>query len=321
MRKTALALFLISALSSCAQNKQNMNNSLKDLYKTVQFRDKAIEYRANIQVGACNFELLINDIPVEQYFGNTDGTFNTSTPINDAILKSGPQRWKLILYPGYRNNSPVTTLSPNVFLEIEIEGLKHKPQSVETIAGPVSLINTPQRKDEKGNDIYLEAGKPTAVYEGTFNADVPYTLPGWSESTDLRKENQDQLLKEVLAFYQKYSGYYAHRDVAAILNTVHEKEKERAQYFFQDAAGLQETFEEYTAFLSFPSPKVLPIEHYRLRFYGDGKIVALERNDFPNIGEPVTRIEYQDKNDKPVTEFMFGYLHRKKSGMPLEMIR
>lgn len=238
MKKTALALFLISALSSCAQNKQNMNNSLKDLYKTVQFRDKAIEYRANIQVGACNFELLINDIPVEQYFGNTDGTFNTSTPINDAILKSGPQRWKLILYPGYRNNSPVTTLSPNVFLEIEIEGLKHKPQSVETIAGPVSLINTPQRKDEKGNNIYLEAGKPTAVYEGTFNADVPYTLPGWSESTDLRKENQDQLLKEVLAFYQKYSGYYAHRDVAAILNTVQEKEKERAQYFFQDAAGL-----------------------------------------------------------------------------------
>jgi hypothetical protein len=311
----------MSTLTACAQNKTNMNNTIKDLYKTVQHRDKAVEYRANIQVGACNFELLINDIPVEQFFGNANGTFNTSTPINDAILKSGKQRWKLILYPGFKDNQPTTALSPNVLIDIEIEGLKHTANGVEALTEPVALLTTPQRQNAEGKEVYTEAGKPTAVYEGTFDANVPYTLTGWSESTDLRKEDQEQLKKELLSYYEEYAGYYRSKNTERIMEAVAGKEKERAQYFFLDASGLQETYNDYTAFLAFPSPRVLPIEHYRLRFYGDGKIVTLERADFPNIGEPVTRIEYADRNNKPVTEYMFCYLHRKKPGMKLEMIR
>lgn len=32
-----------------------------------------------------------------------------------------------------------------------------------------------------------DAGKPYIEYSGTFQADVPYTLSGWENSTDLSK--------------------------------------------------------------------------------------------------------------------------------------
>jgi hypothetical protein len=117
--------------------------------------------RAGIQIGACNFVLLINDVPVAQYFDNVSGTFNTSSPVNDVILKSGKQTFKLILYPGFKNGKPLTSLSENIIAKITIEGLKYQGEGVKTVVSPFTIFELPTQ-----NKTFTEAGKQTAIYEG-----------------------------------------------------------------------------------------------------------------------------------------------------------
>lgn len=320
MKNYLLLLGVITTFSFCNAQNINTEKEMASLYKNVKFRQQAVEYRANLQIGACNFELLINDLPVEQYFGDASGTFNTSTPVNDAILRSGTQRWKLIVYPGYRNNQKLEQLSPHLLIDIGLERIAQSKHGQVGDASPVKLATTPFI-NINGQSVYADAGKETAIYEGTFTAEVPYSLTGWSAGQDLTKEDQSKLLAEVLDFYQQYAALYKEKNINGIFKSVLAKEKERAQYFFMDASANAEAVTTYKEFLDFPSPAVLPIENYRLRFYGDGKIVTLERTDYPNIGEPVTRIEYKDQNGKTVTEYMYCYLQRPAGSTRLEMIR
>ena len=47
------------------------------------------------------------------------------------------------------------------------------------------------------------------IYKGTFNADVPYSLKGWSESSDLTKEDQGVLKKELVSKYEELRNILA----------------------------------------------------------------------------------------------------------------
>lgn len=318
MKKWTIVGIIMMTFSSCSAQNTESEKQLASLYKQVKYRNQAVTYNLNIQIGACNFELLINDMPVQEYFGDADGTANVSVPINDAILTSGKQHWKLIVYPGERKGQVLTALSPNVLINIELEKTTESDHNKKSDK-PVKLISTPVNT-ANGSSVYADAGKKTAMYEGTFDAVVPYTLKGWTMGQDLRKEDQVRLEQEVLKYYQKYAGFYHEKNIAGILSAVMAKERERAQYFFLDQVACKETVTGYKEFLDFPSSKVLPINQYQMRIYGGGKVVALERTDRPNKGEPVTRIEYKDKNGKTVTEFMYVYLQRNTSG-ELEMIR
>ncbi|WP_157280187.1 hypothetical protein [Pedobacter borealis] len=322
MKSMIILLAAVYSSLASAQSDVRRQTSVEELNRTNRNAGKAIEYRANIQAGACAFELFVNDIPVEQFFGNATGTFNTSSPINDCILRSGTQQWKLIVYPGYKDGKPTEALSSNIVIDIEVEGLEHVTTgTAKTVDKPIQLITAPVKKDGNGKETYSDAGKPMAVYEGTFKAQVPYSLPGWSNSKDLSKENPEKLLEEVLSYYREYAGYYAMKDTAAILQAVYPKEKERAQYFFIDENGARETYKDYTEFLSFKNAEVQPIEKYKLKFYGNGRIVTLERSDFPNIGEPVTRIHHYGKNNNLLIDYMFCYLHKRQGSDKFEMIR
>ena len=123
MKRLFVYMLAGSSLVSCAQNKSKMETTtIADLYKEVKFRDQRTNYRANVKTGACNFTLLINDVPVVQYFEESNGAFSTTAPINDVILTSGKQTYKFILYSGYKDGKPVAALSENVMADIKIEG-------------------------------------------------------------------------------------------------------------------------------------------------------------------------------------------------------
>ncbi|WP_162903422.1 hypothetical protein [Taibaiella koreensis] len=164
MIKGIMISIMAIVFSICHAQNKHEKDQIKNLYKHVQFKNQAVEYRANIQIGASNFELLINDVPVEQYFGDADGTVNTSIPINDAILHSGSQRWKLILYHGTSKGKDLTGLSSNVLIDIEIEKLtpdissNEQSASIKILATPTVLIS--------GKPQYKDAGKVIAIYEG-----------------------------------------------------------------------------------------------------------------------------------------------------------
>ena len=102
MKPFLIILCSLFCLQSCGQNNKAMNEKvteiLGNLYKDVKYYDQRINYHAQITIGGCNFEVLINDFPVHQYFGSINGSLNTNVPINTAILGQGVQNWKVRIY-------------------------------------------------------------------------------------------------------------------------------------------------------------------------------------------------------------------------------
>jgi len=310
------------ALSSCAQPPKNMNTTLiSDLYKEVKHRGKAVQYHAGIQVGGCAFEFFVNDLPVVQYFENGNGALNTSAPINDHILKSGTQTWKLVLYPAYLKGIQTEPLSKGIEANIEIETLKFREDGVDNIAPTFSLIETPKKKNEKGDTVYAEAGKKIMVYEGTFQAIVPYELKGWSQSVDLRKEDSPKLLQEVITAYQEYISILKDKDAQKVAEKVYKKERECAQAYFMDEEATKDRWNNYKTIFTIDGLELQSLEHYQMKIYGDGRIVCLERTDYPNINEPAIRARYKDEKGRGQVEYYYYYLHRPQPSSKLEIIR
>jgi len=316
MKRIFVYLLLGSSLLSCAQNNKKMNNpSIPDLYKEVQFKDQNTNYRANIQVGACNFSLLINDVPIVQYLEESSGTFNTTSPINNVILKSGKQTYKLILYPGYKDGQPATALSENVLVDINIEGFRYRGYAVEKVVPPVSLVNISAKQQN-----FKQAGQPVAIFEGVFDIQVPYDITGWSESQDLRKEDPDALLKEILAAYKEFGDIVTTKDSVRLSNLVYQKEKDYAQALFLDQEGTKKQWDTYSSILHAKKLEMEPIENYKLKFYGKGRLVTLERIDYPYAGQPALRADVTDAQGEEYTEYYFYYLHKKAGSNKLELI-
>lgn len=306
---------MIVSLQSCAQKEaKTSNSSITELYKEVRFKEQKITYRAGIEVGACNFQLLINDVPVAQNHGIAQGTFNTSSPINSVLLKSGKQSFKLILYPGFQDNKPVASLSKNVIARITIEALKYKGGDVKTVVSPYSIIEVPSVDHPFGF-----AGKPTAVYEGTFSVDLPYEITGWSKSKDLRKENPQALLKQVLDTYQQFSSLITEKDEKGLQAMVYKKEKNYAQMMFLDQEATAYQWQSYRRNFTDETLEMRPIEQYQLKFYGEGRLVMLERTDVANFGEPALRARYKEQGSNMINAF-FLYLHKPEGSDKLEVI-
>ncbi|SDD52375.1 hypothetical protein SAMN04487894_1104 [Niabella drilacis] len=309
-------MILGTTLAPRAQNSNGTEHPVRDIYKQVRFRDQAIEYRANIQIGASCFEFYVNDLLVAYYFGNANGTFYTSTPVNNAILKSGTQKWKLILYPAFLNGKQENTLSGNLLASVSIEGLTGT-RAGNRAGATARLIAISQQ--EPGS-ISATAGKPLAVYEGEFSAAVPYTLPGWNNSEDLTKEDEKKLLQEVIEVNQRYLDLFKNKDINGLQAMVYKKEQETQQADFDDQAGSSENYTAYTGVFDLPDAEFLPIENYKLKIFGNGRLVTLVRKDFPNIDEPVVRIRYS-KNGRRRIKAMQGVFHKPAGSGHLELIR
>jgi hypothetical protein len=320
MKRILMYVLAGSSLLSCGQEKKKVDSpspsSIPELYKSVKFRDHNTNYRADISVGACNFTLLVNDVPVAQYFEESGGNFTTTSPINNFILKSGQQSYKLILYPGYSNGKPAKTLSENVTVDITIEGFTYNGSAIREVGTPISLVSLSARQKN-----FKQAGEPSAVFEGVFNLDVPYDLIGWSESKDLRKEDPAQLLKEILASYKEYSDILTSRDSVRLSNLVYQKEKDYAQALFLDRAGTKKQWDTYRAILNAKKLKIEPLENYQLKFYGNGRLVTLERTDYPFIGQPALRADVTDARGEEYIEYYMNYFHKKQGSDHLELIR
>lgn len=318
MRRIFMYLLVGSSLLSCGQEKKEINNPslIPELYKSVKFSDHKANYRANIRVGACNFTLLVNDVPVAQYFEESGGTFTTTAPINNVILKSGQQTYRLILYPGYTEGKPAKALSENLTVDITIEGFAYNGSAIKKIGTPISLVSVSGKQQN-----YRQAGQPSAVFEGVFNIDVPYELTGWSKSKDLTKEDPNKLLQEIFASYKEYSNILTTRDSVRLSNLVYQKEKEYAQALFLDRNETQKQWDSYSTMIRATRLKMEPLENYKLRFYGNGRLVTLERTDYPFIGQPALRADVTDAKGEEYIEYYINYFHKKKGSDHLELIR
>jgi hypothetical protein len=93
IRLSMMGFVLLLCAASCAQNKKNMNSRaeelLGNLYKNVQYRDSAVNYHIDLQIGGCIFEMLVNDFFVYRYGGRlgiTKNNIKTSNMINNIAV-------------------------------------------------------------------------------------------------------------------------------------------------------------------------------------------------------------------------------------------
>lgn len=329
---TNILLASILCLQSCAQNDKEMNTKatqiLGSLYKEVQHYDQRINYQADIFIGGCNFELLINDFPVDTYFDAGNGAISTGIPINNAILKPGTQTWKIRVYPihdvkkikGVIAKVPRTVIEDGARIEIKIEGIQYKENGdIEKHFGKVLKFKAPVIKDEKtGKDKLADTGKINTEYSGTFEANVPYNLSGWQNSEDLTNTDPEILKQELLKEYEKMSKWLANRNLDNIAQAKLKAKKEEAQAFFFNNSDNHEYISDFIETWGHEKITLQPIGDCSLKFYGDGKIVTLTSNVFKK--SPLWATYKDDKNEDHYILYPI-YFHRPKGKKELEIIR
>jgi|SRR5690554_313134 len=284
-----LIIIYVLSINACAQNKkqsmEEVNELLGNLYKEVQYQNKAINYHADIFIGGCNFEVLINDFPVHSYYGDGRGAVSTSIPINTAILGPGKQTWKIRMYPVRKvweeDDVPFMTIEESISkgarAEISIEGVRYDNEGgIEKSFGKVVDFEAPLILDSVSNRKILgDAGMPYVEYSGVFEAKVPYELKGWSEGQDLSKIDKDEMLQNLVKHYQTIREYILNSNLVEIAKEVHLSEYETAQSLFYSKEDNIDFLNKFIEGWGRENIEMPELEYYELKFYGNGKIVTL----------------------------------------------
>ncbi|QAR30785.1 hypothetical protein EQP59_05250 [Ornithobacterium rhinotracheale] len=339
--KKLLTLCFAFVLSACnGQNQKEMNNKaqelLGNLYKNVEYRDEAISNHMVVSSGGATVEVYINGYPIHRepvVIGKRSGRgmIGGSNPINEYILKSGVQEWEVRVYPAYSmaTKSQEKTLSENTRFIMRLEKLRFTDNGVEHLAPAKVIIETPMvsKTTSTGNteQVYKDAGKPMAIYKGTFIAEVPYILKGWSESVDLTKEDPKKLKEELVEKYQELWNILDKRRTDLFAEKILKRETETAQALFYTKVLNDDYMNTFFENVGKEDKKMDLLKDYKMVFYGK-YMISLEHEkvgDLPYL--PALSAVYNDKTDEGTifTRYITYYIafHRPKPGAPLEIIR
>ncbi|WP_108866771.1 hypothetical protein [Aquimarina aquimarini] len=325
MKNLIICLLAIN-ISSCAQQKETkeMTQKISQVYKEVQYRNEAINYHADFYSSDCSFELLVNDMEVYTYYDT--GGIGTSFPINYDILKPGLQTYTIRLYPQKKQDGTfMDSLVKKTSFKLVVSGVRFKEGGGIDTLDEGFTFTTPTIKgtnDEGAENVPIFAGHglPYVEYTGTFEAKVPYTMTGWSESQDLTKEDPDILLDEVITIHEKYGQAIVDKDEETLFSMIYTKQKEMAQAVYADSLSVKEDLDNYKKYFELKGVKTEPLENYKMQFYGNGRVVTLMRIDNNLKGKNAMRIKYI-KGDYYYRTSLIINLHRPKTGGPLEIIR
>ena len=140
-------------------------------------------YDLDINQSWCYAVILVNDIPV--YTNFEDVLVGTGVNINNVILKSGTQKVTYRLYPvdEYKGEK-IPTLINETEMGLKVKTYDNLAEEIQKQL--IMKVLTPSTTPSGSIGPSL-SGK--AFYEGSFSfeAEVPYQLPGWENSQDLRK--------------------------------------------------------------------------------------------------------------------------------------
>lgn len=332
MYRYLILLISLISMQSCGQKNTNMNQKateiLGNLYKDVKYYDERVNYHADIFIGGCNYEILINDFPVDSYFGPGNGAMNTSIPINTAILNKGEQTWKIKVYPVHDNKSvngiATKVARPNLQdgarVEIKIEGVRFsKDGNIEKSFGKIVDFKASTVKDEKtGKNVFADKGKPYVEYTGTFKTETPYSLEGWKNSTDLTLQDKEKLTKELYQQYYNIGQLLQQGNLEKIATLKLKGKKEEAQAFFYDKNTNDEYLKDFFEVWGHDKIKVQPIENYSVKFYGNGKVAALVSNAYK---ESPLWASYKDEEGENSYIMYNLFFHIPQGKKELEIIR
>lgn len=246
---------------------------------------------------AGDFQVYINDILVAYYYKN--GGTSLTLPINREILGPGKQNVKIILK------------SDKELDENELKYYKFRILKYASFDSPDYDVVVDCKFD-------MDKNKPAKeiTQSWDFTSEVPYQVAGWSQSTVLLNEDKDALLKEVLDTYNNFKDILQKKDTGTFFAKTKTRDAEIDQALNLSSSDSKKDQIEASATIQ-NIIEVLPIENYKMVFYGNGRMVSLIRTDDKNKDESALQAKLKDNS----TEIYELVLHRPKKGSPLEVIR
>ena len=265
---TTIAMLSIWTTSCKAQkNNYDMLTSVKHrIEATMQNGAPKNYYGVTFSSNGCNFEILVNDVPVYRFF--KEGGATSFYPINPWILSSGEQRIKVRLYPvkGFEDKGILSSEPLNVVVKYLPNPAVDLNEATVVIADFIPPV---------------EPGTPYFEYETTFHAEVPYRAEGWANGMDLTA--RPEIKAEVIRKCEEIGNTIIRHDFSKLADMLAYKfGKMGATLYLSDEAiitQLEDMFEKMKEFTA-----VAPMSDYKLRMYGDGKLAILEDTNEHRLG-------------------------------------
>ncbi|WP_157263066.1 hypothetical protein [Pedobacter steynii] len=277
MKRSILSLVILFTTLSCSQisNSQlntkqdseiNSKNIIEKILQNIRHYPKESKYVISHTNGMCNFEIFINDVKVTKSFNNE--SFSSGNEIN-PYLTGNTNTLKVVLYP----REDLEKLDGQTEFDVKVESYENTERlSAEKQQNDLFVYNAPKDKD----NLFKDAGKGRFEETKTFKlSNVPYTI-SWKDSQDLKNFDKKILEAKILEAYKMIQEAFKAKDMDKIAQFSYRKMKDQAvsQYFDKDE--VQEGWDELTSIAKAESLEFMPLEHYELVFYGDGKLVGLK---------------------------------------------
>lgn len=254
-----------------------MNLLQKEPYYTIEF-----------SAVACNFEVLVNDIPVASF--ETDGQLSPNVPVNYAIYKSGKQNVSVKVSPlkGEQYVSPSSEFGYTVKL---FDVTNDEFKFIEELS---SHSFEKIKPDEKS---------PHLVHTSTFSAEIPYQMTDWENSRDLLSisDEKDYISKKLNAVYNGIIRLIKAKEYDLFYDKIKFRERNMAvsMYLNKDDVNarinsLIEDIEDGFTVMDLPIDRVLKI-------YGNGNLATYKKMN----GEPALSLLNPKTNEEIMLEFMF----------------
>jgi hypothetical protein len=319
MKILATLSLICLCLNGCkSQEKKEISMETQQRIKYIENNIKKFDYeplyQIKVKTNNC-YQILINDFPVYSYYDELSGKIGFN--INSAILKSGEQDLEIRIFPSYiEGDLQNEYLSSKDYFTLEIQqtawdkqGSLEKPKVIFSYERP--------EKDSLGE--YVNYNNLKYYKEKfTFNANVPYELTGWSESEDLTKV--EGVKDKALNFYKKVIESFNRKDYD-LFNTLYLKADNE---WYQSEYFPLTTIEKYQNSLyknNFEGLSIYKLENFRVSFYCNNRIIALESLSGKNRGNSSFAYEYINNSGMKVAEWNNLFLHIPKGKTELEIIR
>ncbi|WP_027393181.1 hypothetical protein [Aquimarina latercula] len=293
MKNVLIILFSVLSLTSCKN--RNVDDAKKTKSETpMNFNQEQTYYKIKLS-SSLPYKLLLNDLIIDEDNGEEGGAVETNLFANNLILNSGIQHLKIVLFPK-KDEDSITQRSLD-YIKIALVKL--------------NLIDSKDSELIKEFNIKNANSGSGNSYQWEFISVIPYKINGWSNSVNLIKQDQKELLKEVIEFYKKTYDVLNSGDSSKFLDMVSKRNEETAIAFYNNPGVLQEK-EELAQRVKEAKGKMNPLQDFTIKFYGNGRIVTLENKN----GDSPLYYSTEDYDD-----FFSIQLHRPKDGEPLEIIR
>ncbi|MGM5629283.1 hypothetical protein O2K51_00150 [Apibacter raozihei] len=324
--KILFTIWFLCNLISCGQKKEAMlmgkenfliteDNLVPTLLNDVKKYSEEPLYYLHIVPVKCDYEILINDFPI---YNSQKSNKTRIIYINQAILQTGLQKISYYLYPEKGEKCLVDSS------ELQISICKHQANKNESHEVFMSFPSPKIEIIKSGqNNKQISEASGHKIYKNNlmFHAEVPYKIKGWSNGQYLKSYDSLALRQAVIDFYKSQWENFKHHKKDEIFSLFYKKEKERIICEYNSKKHIDLILKSYSKLLNNTSFSTQSLDKYKISFYGNGKLVRLERKDKDSVADKYLSSNYENTSNSNLLNYYLYLPKGKNLNNGLEIIR